>query len=285
MAVRVYDDPQQFAEMMMRQLSENMEVIVQQKEKEGEPLLLEVGLDRNDPQNKLQVSLHNTFRTYMAGGDLNAAIDYLNSIVRCSDWVRAKGDVAELDPAYIYPAIRDERYVQEAGRDMGLLSEEYLPGLRVIFLEIKDSCTKIISESLLSHNPRMTEDRVKRLAYRNLRSAGWQESRLILQSPSRKSCFVEVYMDNSHPIECQFLNPGMAIGNVPRNFLIAYTNRKTALTMHSDERMETVQQALFLTEKSRFRDVVKRSCLLTPNPVSDRIYWISNGKATLLEQK
>jgi hypothetical protein len=48
--------------------------------------------------------------------------------------------------------------------------------------------------------------------------------------------------------------------------------------------METISQALRLVDKSRFRDVVKRSCRLLPNPVSEEIYWISNGEAKLLEQ-
>jgi hypothetical protein len=279
--VRLYDEPEQFAEMMMRHLSESMDVFVQQKE---EPLLLEISLEPNNPEEKLQVSLHNTFRTYMAGGDLNAAIDYLNSIIRCSQLVRKKSEVTKLDPAYIFPAIRDERYVVEAGRDSPFVSEAYLPGLRVIFIEIKNSSSKIVNEAILSHNPRLTEEKVKRLAYRNLRSAGWQPSRLSLQCPSNKSCYVEVFMDNSHPVECQFLLPEMAARNLPGNCVIAYTNRKTALMMHSKAQMETISQALRLVDKSRFRDVVKRSCRLLPNPVSEEIYWISNGEAKLLEQ-
>ncbi|MCD9020241.1 DUF1444 family protein [Cohnella silvisoli] len=280
--VRLYDELVQFAEMMMRHLSESMDVTVRQKEEE--PLLLEISLKPNNPEEKVQVSLHNTFRTYMAGGDLNAAVDYLNSIIRCSQLVRTKSDVAKLDPAYIFPAIRDERYVKEAAENSPFLSEEYLPGLRVIYIEIKDSCSKIVNEAILSHNPRLTVERVKRLAYRNLRSAGWQPSRLSLQSPFHKSCYVEVFMDNSHPVECQFLLPDMASRNLPRNCVIAYTNRKNALMMRSEERMETIAQALRLVEKSRFRDVVKRSCNLLPSPVSERIYWISNGEARLLEQ-
>ncbi|WP_373228879.1 DUF1444 family protein [Cohnella sp.] len=279
---RLYDAPEQFAEMMMKHLSESMNVLVQKTE---EPLLLEINVNLNDPQEKIQVSLHNTFRTYMASGDMNTAIDYLNDTIRCTELMRTKkDDVVKLDSAYIYPAIRDTRYVEEAGKNVKFISEAYLPGLSVIYLEIKDSCSKIITEASLEYNPRLTEERVKHLAYRNLRTAGWQSSRLTLQSPFRESCCIEVFMDNSHPIECQFLLPEMATSNLPKSCLIAYTNRKTAMIMYSNERMETLSQVMRLADKSRFRDVVKRSCLFRPNPVSEQIYWIHNGEAKLLEE-
>jgi hypothetical protein len=279
--VRLYDAPEQFAEMMMKHLSESMNVPVRMLE---EPLLLEINLDPNDPKELVRVSLHNTFRTYMAGGDMNTAIDYLNNMIRCTDFVRMKkGEVVKLDAAYIYPAIRDERYVKEAGKDVHFISDAYLPGLNVIYLEIKDGCTKIITEASLESNPRLTVEKVKHLAYRNLRAAGWQSSRLSLKSPFRESCSIEVYMDNSHPIECQFLLPEMARYNLPQSCLVAYTNRMTAMIMHSNERMETLSQVMRLAEKSKFRDVVKQSCLLKPNPVSEQIYWINKGEAKLLE--
>ncbi len=279
---RLYDAPEQFAEMMMKHLSESMNVLVRKTE---EPLLLEINLNPSDPKEKIQVSLHNTFRTYMVSGDMNTAVDYLNNTIRCTDLVRTKkSDVAKLDSAYIFPAIRDKRYVEEAGRESKFVSEAYLPGLNVIYLEIKDSCSKIITEASLEYNPRLTEERVKHLAYRNLRAAGWQSSRLTVQSPFRKSCYIEIFMDNSHPIECQFLLPEMATRNLPKSCLIAYTNRKTAMIMHSDERMETLSQVMCLADKARFRDVVKRSCLFMPNPVSEQIYWINYGEAKLLEQ-
>lgn len=84
---RLYETPEQFAEMMMKQLRESMQVSVRQED--GEPLLLDISLNPNDPKEKLQISLHNTYRTYRAGGDLNAAIDYLNNIIRTSHYMRA----------------------------------------------------------------------------------------------------------------------------------------------------------------------------------------------------
>jgi len=281
-SVRLYDNPEHFAEMMMRQLSESLNVVVRQRE--GEPLLLDVELNPDDPNETAQISLHNTYRTYRVGGDLNAAVDYLNNIVRTSNYLRSKkGDVRKLDSAYIFPAIRDERYVDEAGIDSPFLSEAYLPGLRVIFLEIKDGCSKIVNRSVLESNPRLTEEKVRRLAYRNLRAAGWQPSRLSLESPFRKSCIVEVFLDNPHPIECQFLLPELSISHMPDNCVIAYTNRKCTMLMHSRERMETMAQARRLVDRSRFREVVKRSYYLMPSPVSLQLYWINNGKAELLE--
>jgi hypothetical protein len=77
--VRLYESPQEFAEMMIRHLSDSLQVHIQQVE--GEPLLLEVAIDDNTNNGKLQVSLHNTFQTYKVTGDLNAAIDYLNGII------------------------------------------------------------------------------------------------------------------------------------------------------------------------------------------------------------
>ena len=278
---RLYDVPEEFAEMMVKHLSESMNVRVQRTE---EPLLLEVHVDPDNPKELIQVSLHNTFRTYMANGDMNTAVDYLNNTIRVTQFIQTKKDeVMKLDSAYIYPAIREDRYVQEAGMGMNFISDPYLPGLSVIYIEIKESCSKIISEASLEYNPRLTAGKVKHLAYRNLRSAGWQASRISLQSPARNSCHIELYTDNSHPIECQFLLPEMTLHNLPSSCLVAYSNRKTALMMHSEERMDTVAQAVRLANKSKFKDVVKRSWHMMPNPVSDQIFWINNGVAKLLE--
>ncbi|WP_217598097.1 hypothetical protein, partial [Cohnella sp. GbtcB17] len=74
----MYDQPEQFAEMMKRHLAGSLQIEVRMTE--GEPLLLEM----DDKIGEAQVSLHNTYQTYMAGGDLNAAVDYLNDIVRRS---------------------------------------------------------------------------------------------------------------------------------------------------------------------------------------------------------
>src|SRR5690348_13249019 len=119
MQARLYDNPQEFAEMMIRHLSESLKVSVKQNKEE--PLLLEIIMEGNE---KVQVSLHSTMDTYMASGDFNAAIDYLNGIIDCTEGIRMNKDLAKLDPLYIYPAIRDKRYIEEAGKNMYFISEE-----------------------------------------------------------------------------------------------------------------------------------------------------------------
>jgi hypothetical protein len=282
MHARLYDSPQEFAEMMIRHLSESLNVSVQQSEEE--PLLLEISLEENKGNEKVQVSLHSTLETYMASGDLNTAIDYLNSIIYCTEGIRANIDITKLDPLFIYPAIRDIRYIKEAGKDSSILSEEYLPGLGVIFLEIKDKFSKIINQALLDQHPQLTEDKIKALAYQNLCYQGWSYPNLNLKSPFRHSCQVEVFMDKAYPPECQFLLPQLSRNNMPESCLIAFTNRKTTLLLRSDERMGTMSEAYFLAHKSRFKDVVERSCRIMPHPVSERIYWVHKGEARLLEE-
>ncbi len=282
-AARLYDTPEEFAVMVKGHLDN--ERGMRATLREDEPLLLDVRLS-DDPDDIAQVSLHNTYRTYKAGGDLNTVIDQLNSILNVSNLIQEKGgeELQKLDPTYIYPAIRDERYVTEAGRSNPFISDAYLPGLRVIFIEIKDSFSKIVTESSLESNPRLTAERVKRIAYRNLRSADWVYPKLELTSPFRSTCTIDAYTDNPHPIECQFLLPQMAAAHLPANCVIAYTNRKYALLMRSTERMDTAEQVVRLVEKSRFKEVVKRSFHLLPNPVSMRMYWVRNGQAEWLEQ-
>ncbi|MBO9597094.1 MAG: hypothetical protein J7559_04625 [Cohnella sp.] len=105
-----------------------------------------------------------------------------------------------------------------------------------------------------------------------------------LTSPFRKSCTIDAFTDNPHPIECQFLMPPMATPHLPDNCVIAYTNRKYALLMRSTEPMDTAEQAVRLVERSRFKEVVKRNFYLLPNPVSMRMYWIRSGQAEWLEK-
>ncbi len=279
---RLYDNPQEFAGMMMKHLSESLNVSIQQNKEE--PLLLEMILNQGKENERMEVSLHSTMQTYMASGDLNTAIDYLNGVVDCTIGIRMNQGLAKLDPQYIYPAIRDNRYIEEAGLQSTFLSEEYLPGLGVIFIETKDTFSKIINQSLLEQNPRFTEERVKRLAYKNLQYSGWNDSRMSLKSPFRSSCYVEVFTDNDYPVECQFLLPEMSRNHMPESCLVAYTNRKTSLLLRSDEKMGTMSDACFLAGKSRFKEVVKRSYRNLPQPVSDQIYWIHKGKAQLLEE-
>lgn len=202
--VRLYDQPHEFAEMMAQHLSQSLNVQVRQKKEE--PLLLEVVFNSEKEDDKSEVSLHETFLTYMRTGDLNTAVDYLNGIVRCSMDLRDKHEeMLKLDTSCIYPVLRSKEYVEQVDKGLGLVVEESIPGLCVIFLELKDGYSKIISSAMLEHHPRLTADRIKRLAFRNLRSEGWSSSTLRLQSPFRKTCTIETFLDNPFPAECQFL--------------------------------------------------------------------------------
>lgn len=275
--VRLYDKPQDFAEMMAQHLRSVLQLAVHSQAEE--PLLLEVVFDESRKDERAQISLHNTYTTYMRTGDLNAAVDYLNATIRVSLEVRDRmQEVARLDPAFIYPAIRDSRYVEEAGQASGMLGDDSLPGLKVVYLEIKDSYSKVIGKALLSQHPRLTEERVRRVAYRNLKSEGWMPPKILLQSPYRESCYVEAYMDNPYPVECQFLRPDWVKRHLPSDFLIAFPNRKYTLLMRSDERMDTLERAACLARRARFDDVVWRNHRLLPDPVSDRIYWAQEGR-------
>lgn len=279
-AERLFRTPEQFAAMMSRQLRENLQMRVGQRE--GEPLMLEIEVHADKPEEKLQVSLHDTYRLYQASGDLKVAVDYLNDIVRNSRFVNAGNGFMRLDPAYIYPAIRDARYVEEAGRDMAFVSDKYLPGLRQIYLEIKDGCTKIVTESLLACNPLLTEAEVRSLAFRNLRRRGWKRPSISMRNPLRISCSVDIYLNPPYPAECQFLFSELVARRMPSSYIIAFTNRQCTLVMRSQEPMDTAQQALELVRESEFQALVRRSCRFMPHPVSDRLYWVRNGQASLL---
>ena len=281
MSARVYESPQDFAEMMAQQLRSSLQLEVCPHA--DDPLLLDIVFGEPKKDERAQVSLHNTFVTYMRTGDLNAAIDYLNATIRVSrDMKNRLQEVVKLDPAYIYPALRDSQYVEEAGAASGMLGDEILPGLKVVYLEIKSSYSKVIGRALLEQHPRLTEERVRRLAYRNLKSEGWTPPKVTLASPYRETCYVEAYMDNDHPVECQFLQPELAREHLPPNFLIAFPNRKYTLLMRSEERMDTLQKAVWLSRKARFDDAVRRNHRLMPDPVSDRIYWAHDGCFELL---
>ncbi|SFB54435.1 hypothetical protein SAMN05216312_112174 [Cohnella sp. OV330] len=273
---RLYDQPEAFAEMMKRQLAESLQIDVRMTE--GEPLLLEM----DDKIGTAQVSLHDTYRMYMAGGDLNAAVDYLNNIVRNSRIAAEKKDeIEKLDPFYIYPALREEAYAEALRKQAGGLSADRLPGLREMYLEIKDGLTKVITTGMLEMNPDVREEELRKIAYRNLRREGWQEPQMRLPT-LLGSCRLEVYMHDTHPAECQFLDPELNkhLGRNP--YLVAFTNRKTVMVLRADEAMETLRQAQRLAEESGFRTMAKRSVALMPSPVSDRVYWVRDGKAGLL---
>lgn len=275
--VRLYDKPLDFAEMMARHLHGALGMAVQPQAEE--PLLLDVVYDPADPEERAQISLHNTFATYMRTGDLNAAIDYLNGAIRVSLDLRDRlEEVVKLDPAFIYPALRDSRYVEEAGQASGMLGDDSLPGLKVVYLDIKGSYSKVIGKALLERQPRLTEARVRRVAYRNLKSEGWMPPKLSLQSPFQASCRIEVYTDNPYPVECQFLQADWVGKHLPGEFLVAFPNRKYALLMRSDERMDTKEKAARLAKRAKFDDVVRRSHRLMPDPVSERIYWAHEGR-------
>ncbi|RIX60096.1 hypothetical protein D3P08_00440 [Paenibacillus nanensis] len=280
-AVRLYDTPEQFAEMMVNQLRSSMGALV--KQTEGEALLLKVSLDAGKPEEELTISLHDTYRSYMASGDLNAAVDYLNQIVKTSSYMqRYQEEMCKLDASYLFPAVRDERYVTEAGRDMEFLSDPFLPGLRIIYLEIKGGVTKIVNKSMLERNPRLSEEKMRRLAYRNLRAAGWQKPRISLTSPFCKSCTIEIYSEPPHPIDYQFSMPEWRSLYLPDNYVIAYTNRQYMMLLRSYEPMDSEAQVKRLVQKSKFSEIVKRSFHVMPNPVSVNMYWVHKGKTVQL---
>lgn len=276
--VRLYERPQEFAEMMVGHLSGSLGTQVRLRE--DEPLLLEFCMDSGQKE-KTVISLHDPYHTYMAGGDLNTAVDYLNQVIRTSNFIHSNKDYGYLDANYIFPALRDERYVEGVSRDSAILSDAHLPGLRVVYLEIKDGVTKIISEALLEHNPKLKEEHIRKLAYANLKAAGWQQPQMSLTVPFRKSCTVEVFMDHPHPIEGQFFLKEWK-RHMPSSFAIAFTNRMNMMMMHSTERIDSVERAKQLIDKTRFREMVKRSYYLMPSPVSQNIYWVHNGEARLL---
>lgn len=279
-AVRLYNTPEEFAEMMMQRLGESLKMNVRQSE--GEPLMLELEVDPNKPKERVCVSLHDSYRLYRASGDLNVSIDYLNDVVRNSRYLTTAEEAYRLDPAYIYPAIRETRYVEEAGRQAPFISDDYLPGLRQIYLEIKGGCSKIVTRSILELNPHLTEEGVKQQAHRNLLKGGWQSPRLRLRSPLRASCTVDVYLDPPFPMECQFLLEGKAKNRMPSHYVIAFPNRHCTLVLRSKEPMDTVQRVLELVRESGFGTIVHRNVHFFPHPVSDRLFWVRDGKAKLL---
>jgi hypothetical protein len=272
--VRLYDNPQEFAEMMVRHLSDSLNLQVHRNK--ADPLLFEIIFD-SAKDEKAEVSLHSTFLTYMRTGDMNTAIDYLNGIISCSEATRNQAELMSIDCSRIYPALRDEAFVEQAGLGCDLLTEDSIPGLRVVFLEVKSGYSKIMNKTMVDLHPKLTEERVKRLAYRNLRSEGWTPPRLTLRSPFRGSCFIETFLDNPFPLECQFLQPEMAQTDGDSSYLIAFANRNTTLLMRSEERMETYSSACLLAKKSRFTEVVRRSYRVMPHPVSPRIFWSYKG--------
>ncbi|WP_325354233.1 DUF1444 family protein [Paenibacillus sp.] len=281
--VRLYDRPEAFAEMVVRQVKSSINVHIVQKEED--PLLLEINVGSEEEKEMAQVSLHSTFLTYIRSGDLNTAVDYLNGIIHCSTELQNKAALEPIDPACLYPALRDSLFVKEAARGMELLTEEILPGLHVVYLELKQGYSKMINRSLLESQPRWTEERIRRVAYRNLKSEGWTPPNLSLPSPFRQSCTVDVFLDNPFPSECQLLVPELYEGHIPGCCVFAFPNRRTTLLMRSEERMETASEALRLVQKSRFNDVVRRSYRLMPHPVSERIYFSRKGKVVQLEIK
>ncbi|MBO9606389.1 MAG: hypothetical protein J7639_10580 [Paenibacillaceae bacterium] len=280
-AVRLYNTPEEFAEMMVQHLKESLKMSVRRKTED--PLLLEIGIDPNKPDHQVRVSLHDTYRLYRTSGDLNVTIDYLNDVVRTSRYMSGLEEGYQIDPAYLYPAIRDTRYVEEAGEEMPFVSDDYLPGLRQIYLEIKGGCSKIVTHSLLAANPHLTEAEVKRQAYRNLQKGGWQSPRLRLRSPLRSTCTVDVYLEPPFPMECQFLLAELVKNRMPSHYVIAFPNRQCTLVLRSKEPMETMLQAAELVRESGFDSIVHRNVHLYPYPVSGNMFLVRHGKARLLK--
>ncbi|WP_020620457.1 hypothetical protein [Paenibacillus daejeonensis] len=278
--VRVYEKPEQFAEMMQGQLREATGMRVQPKG--DNPLLLEVWPDTNRPEEKVEISLHETYGIYQNTGDLNMAVDYLNGMVRSTLYVQQHEEkLMTISARYLYPAVRDERYVVD-NEDMGFVSEPFLPGLRMVFLDIKDDVVKVVNQNMLERNPRFTEEKVKRIAKNNLRAEGWQEPKLELPSPTRKSCIIDVYQDYPYPVEAQFFTPELSGKHMPESYAIAFTNRRIVLTLRSSEPMDTPERVRELVHRSKFKEVVQRSCRVMPGPVSEQIYWVHKGSPLLL---
>lgn len=279
---RLYDRPDQFSDFVVRQLRETMGVEV--RKVEGESLLIEICRRRGNREAKWQINLLEVYHSYMMDGDLNAAIDFMNGIWNSMRWLRQQENMMfKLHPAHIYPAVRDEQYIRELEQESPVLSEPYLPGLRVVFLDIKDRYVKVINQAILDYNPGFTEVEIKRLAYGNLRSAGWQPPVMVLPSPTLPSCSIEVYCDPAHPVACQFLLPELSWAYLPSQYVIAYPNRSYTLLMRSVEQMETKEQAKRLVAQSRFADVVKRSVREVPFPISDQLFWVCDGKVERLD--
>lgn len=279
---RVYETPQEFAEMIRRRLEGELGIRFQSVD--GNPLLLNLMEEGSEDEVLGQISLHNTYQTYMNTGNLNAAIDYLNSIIQMIEETRDRLDeaVSHLDLVNVYPALREKAYVEATVSDT--ISEEALPGLAIVYLESKNGYSKIMNRTMLQANPRLTEEAVKQIAHDNLRTEGWTEPKLKLPNPLRKTCTVDVYTDNPIPIECQFLNSELIRTHMPNTYLIAFPNRETTLVMRTTEAMNTRKRAIELAKVSRFQDVVKQSYYTMPSPNSMNIYWYHAGKYQLLER-
>lgn len=278
----LYETPEEFACMMISHLEERLGMPqVPQKDREGDPLLLRIAIGAGEGE-EIEVSLHRAFQTYQNSGDFNTAIDFLNGVISCSDLCLNQDEVLRIDPSYVYPALRDNAYVEQAGNGVGMITDEIVPGMSVIFLEIKTGNNKIVSKSMLDSNPLLTVEKVKRIGYRNLRSEGWTKPRLVLRSPTKTTCTVDVYTDNPFPVECQFLNSEWVQEHMPESFLIAFTNRKQLLVMRSTEAINSEVTAIRLAKKAKFTDVVRRSYLVMPQPVSGQIYWVNQGRFHLL---
>lgn len=270
--VRLFDNPEEFAEMMMKHLSDALKVTPKQDKKE--PLLISFSLGEED--EVVQISLHSAFQTYMNTGDLNLAIDHLNGIISGSQACRDKDEMIKLDLSCVYPTLRDSRYVTEAGK--ATISEKILPGLSMIFIEKKEGYSKMINQTLLDHQSNLTQERLKRVAFQNMRSEGWTKPSLSLPSPARESCVMDVYTDYYSPIECQFITPGWTKMHLPHSYLIAFTNRKTVVAMRSSEEMDTIELARELAVTSQYTEIVRRSHVVMPHPNSEHIYWLHKGK-------
>ncbi|MFC4775765.1 hypothetical protein ACFO9Q_03105 [Paenibacillus sp. GCM10023252] len=290
----LYETPEQFAHMMMKHLEDGLGMQVKQKDGEGEPLLLEViavsggtnGAHAGPaPGDGMVVSLHSTYQTYCHAGDLNLAINYLNGIISTVMYTSNHEEVMRIDSAYLFPDIRETEYVTEAGKDMEFVTEEPVPGLSVIFLEIKSVNNKIVNNSMLALNPRLTEERMKRLAYSNLRGQGWTKPSMQIPSPALPSCTIQAYVNERFPLSCQFLNQSWLKEHMSESFLIAFTNRKQTMVLRSAEAIETAEAAVRMAKHSKFDEIVRRTYRVMPQPVSEAIYWVHNGRYVRLDKE
>lgn len=282
-AVRLYGSEKEFADMMMRRLEEELNVKLRQDEEE--PLLLfGRAADSDEGEDQFYISLHHAYQEYVHTGDLNSAVDFLNEYIQTAQEMMSQGldDWKRIDLSRVYPALRDRNYVELPGND-DCLRDEVIPGIYVVYLEMFDRIGKLIHRPLLDEELGQTEEKIREAAYRNLHEAGWTGPKMSLPCPPRRSCTLDVYMDNEFPIEYQFLDDELASANLPESCLLAFPNRNTSLVLCSWEPMRTAAQALKLAKESKFHELVTRSYYMMPYPNSLNIYWRRSGKVTLLK--
>lgn len=273
-AARLYDNAKEFSDMMRRQLIKTLNLKVNAKK--DDPLLLMVHIPEHGTDEKVEISLHRAFGTYLNSGDLNGAIDYLNGTILSTLAVSDQREATlQVDTSRVYPALRDKEYVEQAG--VTVFDKGNMEGLCTVYLMVKDGFSVIVNSQMLNGN--LSENALKQIAHRNLYKKGWTPSSMQLPFPTAGNCQLETFFaKKGFPIDFQFVRPDLAKGKLPDTFLVAFPNRDLALMMRTEERLETKSEAMKLSKTTRFQEVVKRSHLVMPSPNSGRIYFFSRGE-------